>query len=410
MPVDRGIPERKLDLGVAQEFVRPLGDVPARRPITVSLVSAFHASEVAVAHPVFLVHVSTPWTGLTSVSCFDFPNHYALSLSNMSQGVSEEPVWDAVNLPCALLCPFAFTLPEFSEVFDGYVSVELLSEADNFVGYLPQSCSDVVSLFSAEAFKFEAGLPLGAVVSMLLESGSAFLESELFGGNVLPIVGLLQNLAFVDYGYGDLGAVYVDAHPARSNGGFWQVFGEGDEEFEVPFHNYAGYHPSFFEVFLETLISSALAYGKPYPFLIGSDGENWVSTAGLSEAEEPPVKPHDTPAGLTFHGFPVAPSVPPSLNHKLRRDTMLVPELSIGFMVELCACPGSPSLGQQLLDHAEEGLVSFPEKPSFSLGQLEKIQGQALTHPAVPTKKTVTSLKSTPIPPHPHGWGLLGGI
>jgi len=45
--------------------------------------------------------------------------------------------------------------PQVFEPFNCNVGVELFSHFNDFVGYLPNLCSNVVSLFSAEVLEFE---------------------------------------------------------------------------------------------------------------------------------------------------------------------------------------------------------------------------------------------------------------
>jgi len=176
--------------------------------------------------------------------------------------MSEEPVGDAVKLPNAVFAPFTPTLSEVSEPLHGDVGVERFGELDDFISYLPHPRPHVASLLSTELLEFKASTTSGAVIPMLLELGSTFLEAELPGRNVLPTVGLLQNPAFADYGYRDFGAVDVYAHPVWSGCWVWSGFGENSEEAEVPLHYHAGQLPTILKVFLKSPVGSVSAYGN----------------------------------------------------------------------------------------------------------------------------------------------------
>ncbi|MEM4214508.1 MAG: hypothetical protein QXZ28_04900, partial [Candidatus Methanomethylicaceae archaeon] len=120
-PTDGGVPLRSLTLSRVGCLGRPQGDVEACRPVSVSLVAALDAFEVLIASPVLFTCMPTPRASLACVAGPNFPNSYALSYSNVFQGVSEGAVGDAVELSGALLTPLTLTFPEVSEPLDGYV-------------------------------------------------------------------------------------------------------------------------------------------------------------------------------------------------------------------------------------------------------------------------------------------------
>jgi len=390
VPVDWGIPERKLDMGVAEKLVRPLGDVPARGPVSVSLIATFYTSEVDIAFPVLFAYVSTPRTGLACIAGLNFDNHYSFPLSNMLQSVSEEAIRDAVNLPSALLAPFALTLSEIFKPFNSDVAVEFFSELHDFVSYLPHPRSDVVSLFSAEFFKFKSCFPFGNGVSIFLEFCSAFLEPELSCRNVLSKVCLLENLVFANHGYGDFGAIDVYAHPVGSNRGFWRFLLEDDEKPEVSLHNDAGCYPAFLEMFLEASVGSISAYRKPYSFVVGSKANYWVLTFGFTKAEESPIEAYNTLVYLVVYGFSVVPGVEDGFQDQLGCNIISASEVLIVLALELRPLLSSPSQRQQLLNHTEERTVSLLQQSLLSLCRLKKIQRQTLLHPATPNGKIET--------------------
>jgi len=337
---------------VSEKFARPFGDVEACRSVSVSFVSTPDACKVSIAFPVLFVNMSTSRAHLAGIVWLDFLHHYAFSLCYVFQRMFKEAVGDTVHLPSTLLAPFILPFLEMSKLLYGNVRVHLLSEFDDLIRYLPQSSLHMVPLFSAEPSEFDSSLASRTGVPILLEFGSTLLEAELSSRHILSIVGLLQNLSLADHGYGYFGAIYVYAHPVRSRIRFRGVFREDDEEPEVPLHYHAGYLPTFLYVLLMPTVCSVLAYWYPYPFMVGSEGDNRFSPLGFSEAEKPTVEANSTPSRLVIHGFPVAPSVTSCLDNKLRRNVILAPELFIGFVVELRACLGSPSQRQQLLNHA----------------------------------------------------------
>jgi len=387
MPVDWGISERKLGLGTAENCTRPLGDVPACRSIPISLVSTPNTSEVAVTLPVLFAYMSAPWAGLASVRWLDFNDQHSFLFCCVFQGMPEETVRNAVHLLSALLCPFAFTLSEMSESFDGYVGIELLSQLNDLVAYLPHSCSDIVSLFSADPLELESSLASGNGVSVLLELGSPHLKAELLCGNVLSIVGLLQYFALTDYGYGDLGAVDVDAHPVWSGGWLGHSFGEDGKEAEVPLHDDAGQFPALLEMFLNSLVGSILRNRYSNPLMVESEAEGWIASLGLPEAEETAVESDNTLVRFILYGFAMTPSVEDGFQDQLGCHTIFASEVLIVLLLELSAGSSSPSQRQQLPNHAEESLIRLLQQPLFSFGGLEKVQRQTLLHPAVPNRK-----------------------
>jgi len=261
--------------------------------------------------------------------------------------------------------------------FDGYVCVELFSQLDNFISYLPHPCSNIVFLLSAQAFKFE-GCLAGALIPVALEFCSAFFEAELSRGNVLSKVCLFQNFLFAYYGYGDFGAVHVYAHPVLSSRRLWKVFGYDYKEFEVLFHDDAGHLPAFFEVFLETLICSILFYWEACSSAVESDAEDRVSTLGPFKTKEPSVESDNTFLYLFLDGLPYAPCVACSLYDKLGRRIILASEHMIGFFVKLSPRLHVADVVEGILNHAEEGSIRLPKQFLLSLRRLKKVQRQTL--------------------------------
>jgi len=232
VPADWGIPKRKLTLSWVGYKGRPLGDVEACNTVSIGFVSALDAFEVAVALPVLLADMSTPWTGLRGVAGLDFSDSYAFSLSYMIQGMPKEAVGDAVDLADASLAPFTLTLSEVFEPFNGDICIETLSKLDDFIAYHPHPSSHVIPLLPTKLLEFKPSLTSGDDISKLLELPPSLLKHELPSGNVLPIIRLFQNVAPTGYGDGDLGAVDVDAHPIRFDGWLERSLGEDGEESE----------------------------------------------------------------------------------------------------------------------------------------------------------------------------------
>lgn len=328
--------------------------------------------------------MSTSWAGLGGVVWLDFLDGYTFPLSYVFQCVPEEAVGDAVSFLSALLAPFTLALSEISKAFNSDVSIKLLGEFDDFVAYLPHSCSDIVSLFSAEPLELESSLASGNGVSTLLELRPSFLKPELFRGNVLPIIRLLQNLIFADDGYGYLGAVDVNAHSIRSDDGFRRGFGEDGEEPQVLLHDDACQLPALLKVFLKSLIGSVLADGKPYSGVVKSEAENRITSPSFFEAEESPVEADDTFPYALIYGPSDAPSVACGFNYELGRYAVFAPKLLIGLLVELSPRLDAVKKIKGFFCHVEEGSVCFPKQPFLSLRRLEEVQRQTLPHVAIP--------------------------
>ncbi len=392
VPVDEGIPQRSLTLSWVGYVGRPLSDVEARSPITVSLISAFDASEDAVAFPIRFAGIPALRAGLAGVVRFDFLDGYAFPLGHVLQGISEEAVWDAVDFSSALLAPFVLMLSEVSKPLDGDVGVELLSEFNDFVGYLPHPRPNVVSLFPAETFEFETSFSLGTVIPIFLEFCPIFFKAELSGGNVFSKVGLLQHVVWADDGYGDFGTVDIHSHSVRSDGWFRRGFVEDDEEAEAPLHNDTGRYPTVFNMFLESAVCSVLADGKPYSGVVGSEAEDWVVSLGFFEAEEPSVEADDALLGLVLYSFSVVPCVACSLNHELAGYTVFAHKRPICISMKLPPTPDAVRSFEGLLHNPKKGLIGLLEETPLNLRWLKDIENEALLHVADPKENMLVSL------------------
>lgn len=335
----------------------------------------------------------TPWTSLRSVVRLDFLNDYAISLCHMFKAMSEEPIWDAIGFPSALFTPFTLTFSEVPEPFYGDISVELFSEFDDFVRYLPHPRSNIVSLSSAESFELEPSFASRNRVSILLKLRSSLLEPKLFGGNILSKVGLLQHLISADYGYSDFGAVYVYTHPVLSYDGFRHLLREDGEEPEISSHDDAHYLPSVSKVFLKPLVSSVLADGKPYPLVVYTEAEDRITSLGLLEAEEPTVKANHTLVQIAVCSFSDAPSIAGCLYNELGSYMVLVHEQSIGGFVELPPAPNAVRSFEGFLHDAKEGLIRFSKKSFLSFCRFKDVENETLLHVADPKKKYILSFK-----------------
>jgi len=379
VPADGGTPLRNLApeiaFGDAYFRSRPEGDVEACNSVSIRFITTSDAFEVDIASPVLLTDMPTPWAGLACVTGGNLFHEYSLSFSYTLQGVPKECVGYAVNFLSALLAPLTSMLSKVSESFDSYVSVELFSQLNDFVGYLPHSCSNVVSLFSTKFPKLETSFA-GALVSITLKFCSPLFKHELFYGDILSEIGLLQHFPFTNDGYGDFGTVNVHAHPVWSVRGFWKVFREDDEEPEVSFHDDACYLPTIFEVVLKPPIGTILTYWKPYSFMVKSKAEDWISPLSLPEAEKPLVKPHDTFVDVFFHSSPYAPSVACSLYDKLGRHTVFASELLICLVMKLSPRLNVADEAESFLHNIEEAFISLLKHPSLSLSRLKKVKRQ----------------------------------
>jgi len=287
-------------MGVEEKLVRLLGDVPACGSVPIRLIAASYTSEVDIAYPVLSAYMPAPWTSLRRVVRLNLSNDYALSFSYMLQGMPKEPVGVTVNLLSAVFAPLTSSLPEIPKFFDSYVCVELLSEFNDLVCYLPHSSADVVSLFSAEPFELEASLSSGDRISVLLEFSPSLLEPELSDRNILPKIGLLLS---ADYGDGDFRAVYIYAHPVWSDGRFWRFFLEDDEKSKVLLHNDAGRRPSIVDVTQKSLVGSVSIYWNCYSFAVSSKANYRVSTPSFTEAEKSLVEADNAPMHFPFIVF-----------------------------------------------------------------------------------------------------------
>ena len=388
-------------MGAAEEIVRPLGDVKACNAIPIRLVAAFCASEVDIAYPVLSAYMPASWTSLRRVVRLNLSNDYALSFSYMLQGMPKEPVGYTVNLLSALSAPLTPSLPEIPKLFDNYVCVELLSEFNNFVCYLPHPRADIVSLFSAEPFELDASLTSGDRVSILLEFSPSLLEPELSHRNILPKIGLLQHLLSADYGYGDFRAVYIYAHPVWSDGGFWRFFLEDDEKSKVLLHNDAGCRPSIVNVTQKSLVGSVSIYWSCYSsFAVSSKANYWVPTPGFTEAEKSLVEADNAPMHFPVYGLSVVPSVEDGFQDQLGCNATSASEVLIVLALELRPPLSSPSQRQQLLNHTEERSIGLLQQPLLSFCWLKKVQRQALLHPAALSREIETeNFKVSPNPP-----------
>ena len=309
----------------------------------------------------------------------------------MFQCVPEEAVGNAVDFSSTLLAPFTLTLSEASELFDGYVSVELFSQPDDFISYLPNSCLHVVPLSSAGPFQFESSLASGNRVPIPLEFGSSLLKAELPHGNVLSTVGLLQHSISAYDGDGDLGAVYIYAHPVRPNGGFWRFLLEDDEKSEISPHDDAGHFPAIFDVLLKPSIGPISAYGKPYSGVVQAKAENRVSTLSPSEAEGASVEAYNTlPYALTYCFSLYSRR---SFYDELGRHIILASEQTVCLFMQFSPRTNVADVAESFLNHAEEGDISLSKHLFLSLRRFEKVQRQTLSHRHPHNMKMEVNLK-----------------
>jgi len=415
-PADGGSSLRRLAPGIAfgdaYFWSRPEGEVEACNSVSIRFVTAFDTFEVAVAFPIFLSDVPTPWACLACVAGLDFLDEYTFSFSHAFESMSEEAVWNAVDLFSALLAPFSLTLSKMLESLNSYVCFELLSKFDDFVGYLPHPCSDVASLLPTKPLKFKPSLA-GAFISVALKPRPSLFKPELFYRDVLTEICLLQHFVFADDGYCDFRTVNIYTHPVQSNGWFWKILRENYEEPEVSLHNDACYIPAFLEMLLDSLICTILAYWDAYSLVVEPKAENWVSSFGLFEAEESLVKSDDAFLYAFIYSFSYAPRIACSLYDELGRHVMLTSENIICLLMQFSPRPYVADVAEGLFNKVEEAFIGLLEQSLLSLSRLENVQRQALSRRRPHNKKGESVLKNvaTPIPPTSKEGGLpCGGL